>query len=79
MRRIISVIVVALVIAAMMVAIAMPAFADRKISNFGHCHKIFNQGILVGDSNRELNETFNPPESQGNQEGATIGCPVKTP
>ena len=75
MRRIPVVLTVALVIAAMMLAMAMPAFADP-LSNFGQCHKALNQGILVGGSNRELNETFNPPKSQGNQEGGTIGCRV---
>jgi hypothetical protein len=61
--------------ALMAVAMAMPTFADP-LSNFGHCHKALNQGILVGDSNSELNETFNPPKSRGSQEGPTIGCRV---
>jgi hypothetical protein len=72
MRRIISVLAVVALLAAMMAAMAMPAFAVPT-SNFGHCHKSLNQGILVADSNREINDTFNPPKSRG-QEGPTIGC-----
>ncbi len=73
MRRIISVLAVVALLAAMMAAMAMPAFADPPTSNFGQCHKSFNHDILVAESNREINDTFNPPKSQG-QEGPTIGC-----
>ena len=52
MRRILMLIVVALVMAAMMVAMAMPAVAKNP-TNRGQCHKALNQD--------DVPPTFAPP------------------
>jgi hypothetical protein len=63
-KRFISVLAVAAVMAVTMVATAVPAFAAPK--NIGQCHKSLNQGNFVQfpnlpQTNREFNEAFNPP------------------
>ena len=67
-------VVVAVVMAAMVLAMAMPAFATPRPlkGNFGHCHKQINNGGITGGTNSEFNQEFNPPSS--NQEGPTGTC-----
>jgi hypothetical protein len=80
MRRIMMLVTVALVMAAMMVAMAMPAFADKGGDphegppNFGHCHKRLNDGEFTGfgSTHKEVNQALNPTNS--NQEGDSAIC-----
>jgi hypothetical protein len=73
MRRIITLVVVALVMAAVMVAMAMPAFAAKpdKPLNHGQCHKGLNSGAFEftqdGEklNNSELNQATPPARSSG--------------
>ena len=66
-------VMVALVMGAMVLALAMPVFA-RPHGNLGHCHKQLNDGFITGGTNSEFNQEFNPPKSQGNQEGGRATC-----
>jgi hypothetical protein len=58
MKRIITMLAVAAVMAVTMVATAVPAFAEPK--NFGQCHKSLNQGNFIPFSNLpQTNSAFN--------------------
>ena len=76
MRRILTMLAVVALMAAMMVASAMPAFADANHPTYGQCHKIINVlGVpLFNDTNSEFNQDFNPDTSKGNQQGTGQAC-----
>jgi hypothetical protein len=69
-------IVVALVMAAVLVASALPAFAAPQ--NFGHCHKALKQGTFGDVSHSEWNRELSPlkPNKEDLREGARIKCRV---
>jgi hypothetical protein len=65
-----------LVMAAMMVASAMPAFAVPDHRIYGHCQKAISKGLLEGFSHSEFNEAYKPWNSEGNQDGGRARCLV---
>jgi hypothetical protein len=76
MRRLLLVVAVMAVMAAMMVATAVPAFAEAK--NFGQCHKSLNQGNFepysnLPKTNPELNAAI-PPQIRSD----FTNCPAPT-
>ena len=76
LRRLLLVLSVAALMAAMLVASAMPAFAVPDHRIYGHCHKAISLGLLEGLSHSEFNERYNPWNSEGNQDGNRARCVV---
>jgi hypothetical protein len=76
MKRIAKVLAVTALMVAMLVASAMPAFAQP--ANYGHCHKIISQEghPSLPSSHSEFNELAQPAKSQGNQGDAPFACRV---
>ena len=75
MRRMLLVLTVAALMALMMVAMAMPAFADKKPRNFGQGHKDINQGEYGPFvDNSGFNQQANPPKSNQGDGGNPTAC-----